>query len=147
MKTETKYFGEVEYGEEELIHFPGGLFGFEEEHEFLLLPFSGDGTMFSLQSVKTPQLSFVAMDPFALDGDYAPEPQPEELQALGVDKSEELYYYTLCAVKKPVGDSTVNLKCPVAINGDTRQAMQVILEDGAYQMRQRLSEFSRREGA
>lgn len=141
MKTETKYFGQIDYKPEETLSFPKGLFGFEDEKSFLLLPFSGNGTLFSLQSLKTPQLAFVAMDPFSLDGSYAPVLQPEELEALKADRSEELFYYTLCAVKDPVADSTVNLRCPIVINEDTREAMQIILEQGAYHMRHRLADF------
>ena len=148
MKTETKYFGEIDYGPEELLTFPKGLFGFEEEHDFLLLTFSENGALFCLQSVQTPPLCFVLLHPFSLDSGYAPTLQPEELSALKAEKSEDLYYYVLCAVKKPAGESTVNMKCPVAINPDTREAMQVILEDdGTWQMRHRLAEFEVRKGA
>lgn len=146
MVTNTKYFGEVEYEPEELIHFSNGLFGFEEEQDFLLLPFEDSGTLFSLQSVKTPQLTFVVIDPFTLDPTYAPRLDYEELQKLGVKRSEELYYYTMCSVKEPVSESTVNFKCPIAINEGTRQAMQVILENGPYYMRHRLGDFSEERG-
>ena len=147
MTTETTYFGEVEYGEEELIHFPKGLYGFEDETDFLLIDFGADSGLLSLQSVKTPQLSFVLMHPFSLAPDYAPQLQDEELQALQAERSEDLYYYVLCAVKEPVPESTVNLQCPVAINPDTRQAMQVILESGQWHMRHRLADLeAAREG-
>ena len=144
MKAETKYFGQIDYEPEEALSFPKGLFGFEDEKSFLLLPFEGNGTLFSLQSLTTPQLAFVAMDPFSLDNGYAPVLQPEELEAIKADKSEELYYYTLCAVKDPVADSTVNLRCPIVINEETRQGMQVILEQGEYHMRHRLADFEQK---
>lgn len=146
MKVQTKYFGEISCEEEDIITFPAGLFGFEEEHRFLLLPFEGSAsTLLCFQSVATPALAFVAMDPFALRPDYAPELQRNELKALGVKDSQELGFYVLCVVKKPVSDSTVNLKCPVAIHPETRVARQVILETDAYEMRHPLSEF--KEGA
>ena len=145
MKVETKYFGEVEYTEEELLTFPKGLFGFEEERSFLLLSFSDAGTLFSLQSVKTPELAFTLMHPFSLDNGYAPVLQEDELRELGVRQSEDLYYYVMCTVKEPVSESTVNMKCPVAINPDTRSAIQVILSDEKWEMRHRLSEFEDRE--
>ncbi len=73
MKLSTKYFGEIEYTEEDVLSFPKGLFAFEEETEFLLLPFSGsNGTLLCLQSRATPQLAFVAMNPFSLDAGYTP---------------------------------------------------------------------------
>lgn len=146
MKASTKYFGEVEYEARETLEFPRGLFGFEEEQSFLLLPFPGSNqTLLCLQSLATPALAFVVMDPFALHAAYAPVLQPEELRALGVEESCQLCYYVLCVVKDPVAESTVNLKCPVAVNVETRRAVQVILEDAAYSMRHPLSEFGEAE--
>ncbi len=146
LKTQTKYFGEIAYEPSERIAFPRGLFGFEDERDFLLLTFPGDGKLYSLQSLTTPRLAFVAVDPFTLCVDYEPQLQPQELEELGVKESTDLFYYALCAVKTPVGDSTVNLRCPIAINGDTRQAMQVILEEKRYGMRHLLSNMERQEG-
>ena len=148
MKLQSKYFGEIEYLQADVISFPAGLFGFEEEHEFLLLPFDGSaGTLLCFQSIQTPALAFVAMEPFSLLPDYAPVLQPNELKALGVADSQELGFYVLCVVKKPVSGSTVNLKCPVAINPDTRVARQVILEADDYEMSHPLAQFGTEEGA
>lgn len=148
MITQTKYFGQIEYDADDVIAFTGaGLYGFEDEREFLLIPFEGNGTLLSLQSIKTPGLSFVAVDPFSLDPEYAPVLQPGELEAMGVKDSGELAYYTFCAVKSPVARSTVNLRCPVVINVSTRKAMQAILEDQSYGMRHLLSDVKRQEEA
>ena len=144
MKTGTKYFGEIDYTRDELLTFEKGLFGFEDETEFLLLPFSADGTLFSLQSVKTPSLAFTLMHPFSLEPEYTPVLSAEELKMLKADKSEDLYYYVLCTVKEPVGESTINMKCPLAINPDTRHGIQAILEDEAWDMRHKLIEFEER---
>lgn len=148
MKLQTKYFGEIDYEAEDIINFPVGLFSFEEEHEFLLLPFDGGaGALLCFQSVRTPGLAFVAMDPFLLLPDYTPVLQPQELEELGANDSQELGFYVLCVVKRPVSDSTVNLKCPVAIHPETRVARQVILETDAYDMRHSLAQFAKEEDA
>lgn len=147
MLVQTKYFGQVECGEEQELHFPRGLFGFEEEKSFLLLPFEGSGgSLLCFQSAVTPHLAFVAMNPFYLKPDYAPVLTGEELRELGVERSEELCFYALCVVRSPVADSTVNLRCPVAVNDRTGRAMQVILESGDYHMRHLLSEFGAGKG-
>ena len=143
-KLQTKYFGEIEYEAGDVLHFPEGLFGFEEEQGFLLLPFEGGG-MLCLQSVKTPALAFVALDPFALKPAYAPELARAELKAFGVEEPGALGFYVLCAVKNPVSASTVNLKCPLVVHPETREARQVIME--RYEMRHPLAEFSRGEEA
>lgn len=146
MKLQTKYFGQIDYEQGEVITFAAGLFGFEDEHEFLLLPFENSaGSLLCFQSVHTPALAFVAMDPFALDPDYAPSLQPGELASLNVKEDGELGFYVLCVVKKPASQSTVNLKCPVAINPQTREARQVILEGGQYEMRHPLAQFGGKE--
>jgi len=146
LKLQTKYFGEVEYEEEDVIHFQKGLFAFEDEIAYLLMPFEGsDNTLLCLQSVATPELAFIVMNPFSLDSSYAPMLQPEEITALEGKDSKDFCYYVLCVVKNPVKDSTVNFKCPVVINEDTRMAMQVILETDEYGMRHQLSEFEKGE--
>ncbi|NCE65511.1 flagellar assembly protein FliW [Pseudoflavonifractor sp. 524-17] len=148
MKLQTKYFGEIDCEAEEFLTFPVGLFGFEEEHKFLLLPFEGSGgTLLCLQSAETPSLAFVVMDPFSLCPGYAPALQPQELKTLGVKEDGDLAFYVLCVVKTPVSDSTVNLKCPVAVNPETRVSRQVILDTDAYHMRHLLAEFGREEDA
>ena len=147
MQIDTKYFGPVEYEPEDLLSFPNGLFGFESEHSFLLLPFAGsNGSLLCLQSVNTPGLAFVVMNPFSLCPDYAPSLPAEELQFLGASESGELGYYVLCAVKEPVCESTVNLRCPIVVHPSDRTAAQVILEDTPYHMRHRLGDFSSRGG-
>ncbi len=144
MELQTKYFGAIRCDEESVLHFSEGLFGFEEEKEFVLLPFDEqEESMLCFQSVKTAELAFVAMNPFFLWKQYAPVLSGKELKDLDVSCSEELCYYVLCVVKDPVSESTVNLKCPVVINDNTRVAKQVILEQ--YEMRHLLSEFAGKE--
>ena len=148
MRLQTRYFGEIEYDSEDTLHFPAGLFGFDEEHSFLLLPFDkSGGNLLCLQSTKTPSLAFVAMDPFSLLPEYTPVLQRAELSLFGVEDVQELAFYVLCAVKSPVSDSTVNLKCPLVIHPATREARQNIMEADGYTMRHPLSEFGPREEA
>lgn len=148
MKLQTKYFGEIDYDSSEAITFPAGLFGFEEERSFLLLPFDGSGeNLLCLQSTATPALAFVVMDPFSLCPDYAPSLRKAELQLFGTEDIQGLCFYVMCVVKHPVSASTVNLKCPVVIHPGKREARQVIMETGDYGMRHSLAEFAPREEA
>ena len=148
MKLQTKYFGEIEYDVDDVLTFPNGLYGFDDEKEFLLIPFEGSQcTLLCLQSRATSGLAFILMDPFALQPDYLPVLQKAELSALGVKDSGDLCYYVMCVVKQPIEDSTLNLKCPVAINPQTRVSAQFILEGNQYGMRHVLSELKNGKGA
>ena len=146
MNLQTKYFGEIQVKETDLIKFRVGMLGFEEEHSYVLLPFEGsDGGMLCLQSTVTPTLAFVLLDPFRLLPDYEPVLRPAELKEFGVSDGKMLSYYVLCAVKSPVSSSTVNLKCPIVIHPETLQACQVILDTDAYEMRQTLVTLNSKE--
>lgn len=148
MKLQTKYFGEIEYDADDCFSFPNGLYGFEEEKEFLLIPFEGrQSSLLCLQSIQTSGLAFILIDPFSLRQDYFPVLQQAELDALGVGTYEELCYYVMCVVKQPISESTLNFKCPIVINPETRVSMQVILDSNEYGMRHLLSEYSNGEGA
>ncbi len=48
-------------------------------------------------------------------------------------------------IREQVGDSTVNLKAPVAVNAKTRDARQIILDDPAYTFRHSLGELKGEE--
>ena len=56
-------FGEVEYDPEKTLHFPKGLIGFEDLHEFIVMPNIKEGPLFWIQSVEDPQIAFVLTDP------------------------------------------------------------------------------------
>lgn len=144
MKIKTKHFGEIEIDSKTTLIFEDGLFGFEDEKEFALLPFSNDESfLLSLQSVKTPYLAFTVVNPFMLLKDYKPVLSDEDLKYMQVDKSEDLCFYNMCRIQKPVSDSTINLRCPIAINDQTRNAKQVILDN--YDMRFSLSNLEKKE--
>jgi len=147
VKLNTKYFGEIDYENDDILTFPKGLFAFEDENEFVLLPFEGsEQTLLCLQSTKTSQLAFVAMNPFALDDAYAPVLQQSEIELLEGKDSYDFAYYVLCVIKNPISESTVNFKCPVVVNEDTGKCMQVILDSNDYGMRHLLSDYKKTEG-
>ena len=142
MELNTRLFGTITYVEEDIINFPCGIPSFEDEHEFLLLPLEGsDGALLCMQSVMTPTLSFILMNPFSLNRSYTPVLRESERKTLQVERDQELCFHVLCAMKRPLAESTINMKCPIAVNPDARVAMQVILDTDDYHMRHPLSEF------
>ena len=56
---ETLRFGQVRFDEHEVIEFPAGLPGFEQENRFLLIETEESLPLKFLQSISSPQLSFV----------------------------------------------------------------------------------------
>lgn len=146
MKISNKYFGEIEYAAEEKLRFSEGLFGFEEQKEFLPIPFeAGSDALICLQSLEDEDLSFVLLNPFLFFVDYDPKISETDRTAIGSPKDEDISYYVIGVIREQVGDSTVNLKAPVAVNAKTRDARQIILDDPAYTFRHSLGELKGEE--
>lgn len=139
----TQEYGTLEYDPSDLIHFPDGIFGFQDLHDYLPLCFNEqeDETMLLYLSVDNPKIGFVIINPFALDPAYHPVLSEEEIQYLGADDPDSLMYYVLCVLKDDYLDNTVNMKCPLVINPATRTGMQVILYNTNYGMRHTLRSF------
>lgn len=147
MKLQTKYFGEIDYEPSQALTFPNGLFGFEEERSFLLLPFEGSGgTMLCLQSTATGPLAFVLLDPLLFGRRV--QPGAERGGAEAVRRGGHLKAVLLCALRgeeprlRQHGQSQV----PSGGGSPERRGRQIILETDRYGMRHPLSEF-KREGA
>ena len=132
MKLNTKYFGEMDYEAEEVINFAEGLFGFEDEKDYLLIRFDNDDDMLlSLQSVKTPSLAFVVVNPFRLLSDYEPYVSDRDLELLDVNNQELVAIYTIAIVGDDISDTSINLKAPLVMNPANHKARQVIIDDPA----------------
>lgn len=128
--------------EMEYIEFEEGIFGFEGQKKFvpIMLEEDSDAVLY-LQSLEDEELSFVIMNPFMLKEDYDPVLSEEDYKALGTSNVGDLSYYVFCVVGNTVGESKVNLKCPIVVNHVNRKARQVILDSKEYGFRHLLKEF------
>lgn len=143
MTIQTDY-GMVEYVPEDLITFSDGLFGFPKLTRYLLLRIGereDDDSILLMLSVEDPNVVFVLINPFFLCPDYSPVLAPEELSCLKAADSGELSYYAICVVRNNYLENTVNLKCPLVINPQTRCGIQLILENSSYEYCHKLGSF------
>ncbi len=124
------------FNEEDLIIFDEGILGFEEYKRFLPLPIGeNSGNIISLESVDDENLTFLLLNPFALNIDYNPKLEKEDYKKLKTDKDEDLSFYVICVLANDIEKVTINLKCPIVVNALTRKAFQVILQTDEYSLR------------
>lgn len=146
MDINTQYFGNISCSEEEFIHFPEGLFGFTDIKDYIPLALQNESdALICLQSVEEYSLSFILMNPFLLYADYAPVLSEEDEKFLHVVHDDAISYYVICVIHDSMEESTVNLKCPIAVNTETRKARQVILDNPLYKFRHLISDFVKKE--
>lgn len=142
MTIETDY-GTIDYEEENLITFPDGLFGFPDLKRYLFLALDeNEDSMLLMISVDDSNVGFVLINPFFLCPDYSPELTPQELSFLSAKDIGELSCYSICVVRADYLSNTVNLKCPIIVNPVTRQGMQIILGNSAYECNHEFHSFS-----
>lgn len=146
MEVTTSCFGTVSYTKEDTIHFPNGIFGFPQWKEYLPLPFDKDSDqMLYLQSIEEESISFILMNPFMLLPNYQPSVTGEDMEMLDCQDEQDLSFYVISVIHEPLEDSTVNLKCPIAVNVKNHCAIQLILDHPDYTFRHRLRELSCKE--
>ena len=71
MRINTKFLGEVEIKESEIVSFNQGLPGFPEYKQFILLSLDADLPLALLQSTEEATIGFVVAFPFAFKQDYS----------------------------------------------------------------------------
>jgi flagellar assembly factor FliW len=132
MRINTKYQGEIEVDEREIIHFSGGIPGFLNEKRFVVSCFAEDTPFFILQSVGTPSLAFVVADPFVFYKDYdfnLPEVVAEQLD---IRTEKDVSVYVVLTLGDPFEKTTANLKAPLVIHYGVRKGRQIVLDDSPY---------------
>ncbi|MCA9625934.1 MAG: flagellar assembly protein FliW [Myxococcales bacterium] len=132
-------FGDVDVADEATIVFEGGLFGFPQETEFVLLEHPDSKDFGYLQSKRTAWLAFPVMDATLLAPAY-PVPNPSVIaEAAGLGTKELAMLLILIADAQ--GSIEVNLLAPLVIDLETRKGAQVMLDPTRYSSR-----FSLRDG-
>ncbi len=126
---QTQCFGPIRAASEDLLTFAGGLYGFPDCHEFILLPAGDD--LWWLQSAEHASLFFLLADPFPGAPGYVVDLGPVDRMALGAHEPEEIAIFAVVNLR-PGGPATMNLQGPIALNLRTRQGRQLAIADSAY---------------
>ena len=143
MKIKTTRFGEIEVEDEKIVHFKDGIPAFDDEHEFIVIPYgdeeNGESPYYFMQSVKTPDLAFLMTVPYVFFPTYEFRLDDSVTDLLGLDSPDDIVLYTLITI--PAGDikaMTTNLLAPIVINKKNMQAKQVVLSGTSYTTKHRL---------
>ena len=138
-KIYTSRFGELEVDEKKVVHFQDGIPAFENEHEFIVLPYDEESPYYFMQSLNSPDLAFLLTIPFLFFPDYTFDIDDETIRELDVKNSDKLLYYSMITIPNgSIRYMTANLLAPVVINIENMQAKQVVLEKSNYTTKHRL---------
>ncbi|WP_243388530.1 flagellar assembly protein FliW [Bacillus kexueae] len=145
MKLQTKYHGEIEIKDTEVIEFSTGIPGFINEKKFVILRLEEESPFFILQSVGTPELAFVLAIPFLYFKDYEIELDENTISQLHIEREEDVSVYSILTVKDPFEQTTANLQAPIIINNQSKRGKQIILTNTSYKTKHVLFERMKEE--
>ena len=136
-RTETKYFGVIDFDAGSAIEFPAGLPGFDTRRHFLALEDVARSPVIFLQSLDEPQLCFLLLPVLAIDPSYRLHVSPDDLLVLELDpaRQPEIGADVMCMAIVAIageGHPTANLLAPLVVNPATGRAVQAIRDDVAY---------------
>jgi flagellar assembly factor FliW len=133
MIIKTSRFGEIDIDKGRVIQFNEGMIGFPEDKEYIIMEHKSDSPFMWLQSVSSPGLAFVIMNPFQIYPGYLKDISPEEENELKPDKNETVMIFAVVTIPngKPE-ESTLNLMGPIVIDPATNKGKQVILANSGY---------------
>lgn len=135
MLIKTKDFDFINVPEEDIINFPDGIYGFEEQNDYVLLKNPINDWLMHLQSVSQADTRFLLIDPFIFFEDYKPELTEVVLSNLGVKSEDMLSFFCVAVIPDDPSKMTINLKSPVIINFNKRIGAQIILESNDYSVK------------
>lgn len=129
MKIQTTRFGEIDFPQEALLHFPEGVLGFPEDRDYLLLEHDRDNSPFKwLQSAQSPELAFIVVDPLLIVDRYPIMIDCDTARMIQVRDAAETAAMAILNI--PQGDAirmTANLKAPLLVNPEMRLGRQIII--------------------
>lgn len=128
MYIETVRFGSFDLKDSKLINFPGGLPGFEELREFIILEIGETKPLYWLQSTENKFVSLPVIIPFELVDDYFLEIRENELKGLQVDSKNDLFVLNVVVVPEDITKMTANLAAPIVINLKQGIGRQIVID-------------------
>ena len=138
-KISSSRVGEIEFDDAYIVHFKDGIPAFEDEHEFVILPYEEESPYYFMQSLKSPELAFLLTIPFLFFQDYSFELDDQTIEELAITDNDKVHYYALITIPNgSIRYMTANLVAPIVLNAENMQAKQIILEKSNYTTKHRL---------
>lgn len=123
----TRQFGELEFDDSIVYHFPNGLLGFEELHKFIVINDKETEPLRWLLSIEDPDIGF----PILEIAQIAPEVNKE----ISADTLNSLATFVVVTLNRSPEPMTVNLRAPVVLNNAAKTGKQVVLNSDKYSTR------------
>ena len=121
--------GDIRVDRNDVIHFPEGLFGFEDFTDFAIFDIKGCEPFKSMLSVKEGGPDFVVLEPLKVFEDYSTFVSQIPQNQSDLENPVDMVLLSIVTLSERPENITVNLRGPIFLNLKTRSARPVVLPD------------------
>ena len=137
MKIDTRKFGRIEVDDKKIITMPEGLPGFPGFERFVLLEDEKIAPFSWFQSVESPDLALIIMNPLLFKPSYRIDGLDAFVRTRESWKDtrvSDLLIYVVVNISRNGEEQkiTANLMGPLLINSRNNEAVQVVISDSSY---------------
>jgi flagellar assembly factor FliW len=129
-QVETR-FGTFQAPDDDVIHVPGGVPGFEQCARYVLVGGPQLAPFACLQGLDEPQPSFLVIDPRLVDPRYSTTLGKADYQRIEAGERDALLWLAIVRVGL-TQEATVNLRAPIIVNPRRMLAAQALPHESAY---------------
>jgi len=137
-KFRTVRFGELEYDEKDVIHLPSGLIGMPTLQRWLMLDMEAGVPLKWLQSLDRNDFGFPVTEPSFFCEPYEIDTPARVRQVTGARSSDDLVTLVITTIQAGGEKITGNLLAPLIIGSESRQGLQLSLDNGDWSSRQEI---------
>ena len=128
----TRAYGQIKVDDKQRIHFPYGIFGFEEYKYYVLVDSSEGLPFYWLQSEKTVDIAFLIVNPRLFINDYKLEIPQEDKKTINIETDLDILDFITITIVDDISNITGNLQGPIIINKKNHKAIQSISLNSQY---------------
>jgi flagellar assembly factor FliW len=122
-----------------IIHFDEGLIGFSDCKDFILMENEDLAPFRLLQSLDSPHVGFLVLDPTLLVNNYYQHIPQREWASLGIIGDTKPLAFVIVVIGSTPEMSTGNFQAPLLVNYKKMIGKQVILTDAGFSVRHPLT--------
>ncbi|KPU44663.1 flagellar assembly factor FliW [Oxobacter pfennigii] len=143
MVIDSKFFGQIEAADEDIIYFEEGLLGLEDVKKFILVDIEGESSFKCLQSADSQEIAFIVISPWEVEEGYQVDIDDEELITLQDNDLSDIFIYSIVTLSQD--KMTANLIGPIILNTKTKRGKQIVLNNSKYTTKHIIKYFAKKE--
>jgi flagellar assembly factor FliW len=134
----SRALGELEVSPSCVMHFAAPIGGFPRQRDYALVPAAREG-LWWLQSVESPEVTFILGDPFLHSSDYGFDIGDVERSALRILDESDAFGLVMITLPSEEGETaTANYRAPLVFNLRQQRGMQIISRDDRHGVRSQI---------